>query len=93
MTFLGVGQNIETSGPKSFWKARKEMKEKTSFEPLFETFLRRRRRSNSISKERHVWISQLEYVIHRFVDYYFPYVLSNVVKQGTVVLYCFYGEK
>ena len=40
MTFLGVGQNIETSGPKSFWKARKEMKEKTSFEPLFETFLR-----------------------------------------------------
>ena len=84
MTFLGVGQNIETSGPKSFWKARKEMKEKTSFELLFETFLRKRRR-NSISKETHVWISQLEYVIHRFVDYYFPYVLSNVVKQGTVV--------
>ena len=28
MTFLGVGQNIETSGPKSFWKARKETKEK-----------------------------------------------------------------
>ena len=38
MTFLGVGQNIETSGPKSFWKARKEMKKKNKLRAVIWDF-------------------------------------------------------